>query len=515
MQYDSGVYWFRDYWSNRLKLNRNIQVEEFQIDAQKDFLDKELTVDHSLTDKCSLQWSGGKFVDLVDPFRLVHQYEPHRISFSLSKSGLRDELPDPNSKIKEEQINKVSAEPIVQSKGEIKLWLRLFAQVFLPSVLFMLAEWIVLVYFNAWVPELIRFSFLIMVLSLGAFLYFAVRIFVKIGVSETTRKAEGAKATIYFYHGREAEKFHYRSSKDIPSWLEPKPYWVLRYLFTWPSELTLFKDLPFIRAVKDIERLDVWLDAKTGTIEWIASDYHWRELWYRAEPTLTDICVWLSSNFHTPRPLNISIDGKGTIPDLYRKGHPLSKQWMENVEKYRLFHSKFVSKKFEKKNLGVIDRAVATELNNLWWEKLRYKYGANNLVYKNPDFSATGDQPSSLTLTPITAPMSTPTMPAVITPVALIEAPTASSIAASATSLLAESHIYTPAVEQTTSITVAPAPASRQLATKRHAGSFRYAGIVVGAIAAVAVIGFLITRKGKSTKIVEDLSQSENLNSKK
>jgi hypothetical protein len=503
MHYDSAVYWFRDYWSNRLKLNRNIQVEDFRIDAQKDFLSKELTVDLGLPGKCSVNWPGGKFVDLVDPFKVVRQYEPQRISFALSKSGLRDELPDPNFKIRDEQINNVVAEPIAQSKGEIKHWLQLFVRVILPLFIFMLIEWVALGYLTALFPGLLHFAFLIVALSFGAFLYFVVRVFVKIGVSETTRRAVGAKATIYFYHGGEAEKFHYRSSKDKPGWLESKPYWVLRYLFTWPAELTVVKGLPFIRGLKDIERLDVWLDAKTGTTEWIVSDYHWRELWYRTEANLTDMRVWLASNFHTPRPLNISIAGKGTIPDLYRKGHPLSKKWMENVEKYKLFHSKFVSIKFEKKSLGIIDRAVVSELNSLWWEKLRYKYGANNLVYQNPDFSVTGDQPSSVTLVPTIAPISMPTVPAVF-PVTPIEAPTASSIGPSTASLLPVSYRNASASRPAaTSITAASSPISSQLNAKKHAGSFRYA-VVVGAVAAVAVVGFIITRKGKTSKHVED-----------
>ena len=55
MQYDSEVYWFRDYWSNRLKLNRNIQAEDFKIDVEKNFPSKELTVDLALTGKCNVQ----------------------------------------------------------------------------------------------------------------------------------------------------------------------------------------------------------------------------------------------------------------------------------------------------------------------------------------------------------------------------------------------------------------------------------------------------------------------------
>ena len=325
MQYDSAVYWFRDYWSNRLKLNRNIQVEDFKIDVEKNFQSKELTLDPDLMGKCNVQSPGEKFVDLVDPIKLVQQYEPHRISFKFNKSGLRDELPDPNYRIDDKQIKNVFEEPIMQSKGELNLWQQLYFWVVIPSVLFMLLIWLVMGNIAIWFPQIIRFTFFIMTFSLVAFLYLAFRIYVKTGISEKTRKAEWGKATIYFYNGRAAEKFHYRNSNDKPNWLESKPYWVLRYLYRWPAELTLAKGIPFVHASKDIERLDVWLDAKTGKIEWIVSDYHWRELWYRADPNLADIHVWLASNFHTPRPLNISIKDKGTFADLYRKGNLLSK----------------------------------------------------------------------------------------------------------------------------------------------------------------------------------------------
>ncbi len=512
MQYDSGVYWFRDYWSNRLKLNRNIQAEDFKIDVEKDFFSKELTVDSALSGNCNVQSASNNFVNLVDPFKLAHQYEPHRISFKFNKSGLRDELPDPNYKINDKQIKNVIEEPIMQSKGELTLWQQFYFRVIIPSFLFMLAVWVAMGYIVAWFPQLIRFNLFIMAFSLVAFLYLTVRVFVKTGISEKTRKVEGAKATIYLYDGREAEKVHYRSSKDKPNWLESKPYWVFRYLYRWRAELTLSNGIPFIHAVKDIERLEVWLDAKTGTIEWIVSDYHWRELWYRADPNLSEIRIWLASNFHTPRPLNISIDGKGTLADLYRKGNPLSKEWMKNLENQRISHSKFVSMMFEKKNLGFIDKAIASELSGLWWEKLRYKKGADNEIYKTSDFSATGDQPNPPSLPPRISSILMPIMPAVILPVAPTQRSIMSPVLAS-TSLLSTSQTKDLAVEQTTTAKITLAPTYSPLSTKKHSGGFRNAGIAVGTIALVAVIGYFIIKKGKNPELVEKQAQTEKLSS--
>ncbi len=509
MQYDSGVYWFRDYWSNRLKLNRNIQDEDFKIDVEKNFLSNELTVDSVISGKCNVLFANNKFVDLVDPFKLAHQYEPHRISFKFNKSGLRDELPDPNYKINDKQINNVIEEPVMQSKGELTLWQQFYFRVIIPSFLFMLAVWVAMGYVVSWFPQLIRFNLFIMAFSLVAFFYLTVRVFVKTGISEKTRKVEEAKATIYLYDGKEAEKFHYRSSKDKPNWLESKPYWVFRYLYRWPAELTLSNAVPFVHAVKDIERLEVWLDAKTGTIEWIVSDYHWRELWYRADPTITEIRAWLASNFHTPRPLNISINGKGTISDLYRKGNPLSKEWTKNVESHRLSHSKFVSTMFEKKNLGFIDKAVASQLSGLWWEKLRYEKGADNKIYKTTDFSATGDQPSPPYLASIVASVLTPVLPKIIFPVVSTKASNTSSVLASP-SLFTVSQTNDLAIESKAASAIALAPTPSPIATKKRTGGVRNAGIAVGTIAVIAVIGYFLVKKEKSPKPAEQQAQAKN-----
>ena len=180
--------------------------------------------------------------------------------------------------------------------------------------------------------------------------------------------------------------------------------------------------------------------------------------------------------------------------------------WMTNVENCKLTHSKFVSMMFEKKNLGFIDRAVSSELSGLWWEKLRYKYGADNDVYKTPDFSATGDQPTSSALAP-----TIDQVPAVILPLASAEAAIASPVVALTPSLLSASQTNPAVVEPATTVTVALEPTTSLLTTKKHAKGLRSAGIVIGSITVVAILGYFIFRKRKSPKRVEELTQAEKL----
>jgi hypothetical protein len=479
-QYESAVYWFRDYWSSRLRLNRNVHTEEFDIDTKKDALPGELTTENVASGKCKVKWAGDQFVELVEPFELAHQYEPRSISFPFSKSGIRDESPDPNYRIDSELVKNIVSRPLVQNVGEQKLWLSILFRVIIPSILFLIVEAIILSYVANSNPELTRFSFIIMAASVAVFLYFALAVFVKTGISESTRKVLGAKATIYFYNGQQAEKFHYRYPKDIPDWLEAKPYWVFRYLYSWSFELSPGKGFPLIRAVKDVERLDIWLDAKSGVIEWIVSDYHWRELWYKADPRLENINVWVLRNFHTLRPLTISISGKGTFSDLYTKGNSLSKLWMENIERYKSVHSTFFSRNKKNKKLGIGDRLLFSTLNDLWWEKWRYEYGANDATYKKPDFPATGEQPSLPEFASIIIPRQKPTTTVITPTVRPLKTPSASLIGTPAS-----------AVCQTTASTVKPMatlanaviPTSSLSTTRKHAHRFLYMGIAAAVIA--------------------------------
>jgi hypothetical protein len=370
----------------------------------------------------------------------------------------------------------------VQNVGERKLWLSILSHVIIPSIILLIIEAVILRYATISYPELARFSITILAISIAAFLYFSLAAFVRIGISENTRKVLGAKATIYFYNGSQADKLHYRNPKDIPNWLEAKPYWVFRYLYSWSFELSPSKGFPLIRAVKDVERLDVWLDAKSGVIEWIVSDYHWRELWYKADPNLSNISVWVLRNFHTLRPLTISITDKGTLPELYIKGNILSKQWMEYLEKYKLSHKEYFSKNKNKK-IAIGDRLLFSTLNDLWWEKWRYNYGANDSLYKTTDLPATAEQPTSPTFAPVTKEqkprenMVTPTMEPLKKPVSIIGN--------------SKDTVYqTPAVKKVVIPTSLSAP-------KKHTQTLLYLEVAAVIASATAAIGYLYIKNRK------------------
>jgi hypothetical protein len=186
---------------------------------------------------------------------------------------------------------------------------------------------------------------------------------------------------------------------------------------------------------------------------------------------------------------------------------------MKNVENQRLTHSKFVSTMFEKKNLGFIDKAIASELSGLWWEKLRYKKGADNEIYKTSDFSATGDQPNQPYLATTVSSILAPIVPAVIIPVAPTEVAAIASPVVASTSLLSTSQTKDLAVKPTTTSEIALPPTYPPLSTKKHSGGFRKAGIAFGTILVIAVIGYFIIKKDKNPKLVEKQAQAEILSS--
>jgi len=99
----------------------------------------------------------------------------------------------------------------------------------------------------------------------------------------------------YFYH-RDINVF--KHPEDEPSWLDDKAYWVFRYAYEFPGEFTVSSSQVYH---EDIERMDVWVNARTGIAEWLVGDYHWREIWTRI-PKSRDLLIGVnfSVNFHTP-----------------------------------------------------------------------------------------------------------------------------------------------------------------------------------------------------------------------
>ncbi len=84
---------------------------------------------------------------------------------------------------------------------------------------------------------------------------------------------------LYLYvNDDKAGQFPYRPGNE-PYWLKGKFYWVWRYVTLAPAELLKFWE-------KDWERLEVWVRAdgeERGKIEYLVTDCHYRELWFKYE----------------------------------------------------------------------------------------------------------------------------------------------------------------------------------------------------------------------------------------
>jgi hypothetical protein len=112
-------------------------------------------------------------------------------------------------------------------------------------------------------------GFVIAVLLIGLILYLVEWFFIP----------RSLPPALYLYvNDPESRLFPYRTGHE-PYWLEGKFYWVWRFVTLAPAELIKFWE-------KDWERLEVWVCAdgeRRGRIEWIVSDWHYRELWFEYE----------------------------------------------------------------------------------------------------------------------------------------------------------------------------------------------------------------------------------------
>ncbi len=126
---------------------------------------------------------------------------------------------------------------------------------------------------------------------------------------------------LYLYvNDRESRFFPYRPGHE-PYWLEGKYYWVWRFVTLAPAELIKFWE-------KDWERLEIWIRAdgeNRGSIEWIVTDWHYRELWFRYERLVGRLTREMYSN-------------------LLRKeiGSDTNLSWIIDVDMDLVFHSPVV-----------------------------------------------------------------------------------------------------------------------------------------------------------------------------
>ena len=90
----------------------------------------------------------------------------------------------------------------------------------------------------------------------------------------------GMPPTLYYYDSDAKNPVHPYEPGQAPSWLEGR-FWVWRFVTVTPAEVHKFWE-------RDWERVEVWVRAdgdNAGCIEWVVSDFHYRELWIPYERT--------------------------------------------------------------------------------------------------------------------------------------------------------------------------------------------------------------------------------------
>lgn len=217
----------------------------------------------------------------------------------------------------------------------------------------------------------------------------------------------------YFYH-KDLQVF--KDRRDEPLWLDDKAYWVFRYAYEFPGEFTISSSQIYH---EDIERMDVWVNAKTGLAEWLVGDYHWREIWTRI-PKSKDLLIGVnfSVNFHTPVYYILKKEEYEKYLEIKTVKQLLSYFWKEVKKAFKKFVSLLafwtrkvyrpvedeliIIKEPPKKAISdwTVDyftdvpapfrRACADYLANIPWNFLRYAYGVENvknglLLYREPD----------------------------------------------------------------------------------------------------------------------------------
>ncbi|MFB0562118.1 MAG: hypothetical protein ACETWM_13015 [Candidatus Lokiarchaeia archaeon] len=135
--------------------------------------------------------------------------------------------------------------------------------------------------------------------------------------------------TLYFY-ANQGPLFPYKDREDAPVWVEGKYYWVMRFIYLWPGEFTMASKSLYH---EDYERVEIWVNAETGVLEWIVSDYHWRELFYRVPDDGKDhrIVVDFNANFHTPNFVLLHPEELADfeVEDPLRAAFSLSMDWIK------------------------------------------------------------------------------------------------------------------------------------------------------------------------------------------
>lgn len=159
-----------------------------------------------------------------------------------------------------------------------------------------------------------------------------------------------------------------------PYWLKGRSYWVWRFVTLAPAEFHKFWE-------KDWERVDVWVRADecddAGTIEWVVTDIHYRELWFDYSRLATK---------------NQAVRHRRRL-DRYFAGGEKEIVWVTELDMDMLFHTPFVRGIFlTKRRKGRITGSLGRILRAAWVRRIArdrfrdYRLRIDELDLERQDF---------------------------------------------------------------------------------------------------------------------------------
>lgn len=192
----------------------------------------------------------------------------------------------------------------------------------------------------------------------------------------------------------------YKDALDEPFWIKNQPtksYWVIRFIYYWRYELA---KVPH----SDWERIELWVDAETGILKWVVSDYHYRELWYEVKTDISSLYISFFLNFHTPIPILDEQEIQAIQKALTKNNKDLlltlitgkSEEIIENIK--LLFDKEFWQKLHPPKwisNFG-LKNVTADFSSKIPWRFWRYPHGLETPEkYMNRPAAVLEDEPKN------------------------------------------------------------------------------------------------------------------------
>jgi hypothetical protein len=428
----NGIYVFRDYWSNRQRFDKNRFPENPSLDLSSE--DKPLS---SPAPELVLR-PNGENVDVIETYRnqilasnlqnphyLALRYEPQWNPIPLAIEAKISKLVMPLSVVLSLLAILLSASDLYSllnqtiinisyiSLSNVILLINVIGSLLFPTMLPVLVAFVLSLILIIKVnsvrkikPEssltTLFLALFMPILTFGTFSVskaaavgdlLIVRIWLFILLSalaillfSSLRIRDFENISIYLYQNAWEDMSSLWYQQDKPVWVQGDFYWVIRYMYYWPMEMTF--PLPHT----DWERVEVWVNARTGQAEWILSDYHYRELWYEVVGPVSRVYVDFDPNFHTPLPINSNDELENIQKVLFYRLSVLDH--IVAQAKYMLkgkWYNLWVGISFESQIRAMFrqmhsqellqqitgSKIIASNLASLYWKNWRYPQGAD------------------------------------------------------------------------------------------------------------------------------------------